>query len=138
MKDKTIGYLPGTFDLFHIGHLNIIKKAKAECDLLIVGLNTDEICQNMKNKTPVIPFFERKQIVEAIRFVDKVVKQDSTDRFVMWEKYKFTKIFVGDDWKGSDKWNKLEEKFKEVNVEIRYFEYTKTTSSTLIRTKLYN
>lgn len=138
MKNKTIGYLPGTFDLFHIGHLNIIKKAKQECDYLIVGVNTDEICQKMKSKTPVISFYERCRIVEAIRYVDKVVEQNTTDRFEMWVREHFDKIFVGDDWKGSVKWNELEEKFKEVGVGVHYFEYTKTTSSTLIRTKLYN
>lgn len=138
MNNKITGYLPGTFDLFHIGHLNIIKKAKAECEILIVGVNTDEICQTMKNKTPVIPFYERKQIVESIRYVDKVVEQNTSDRYEMWEMYKFDIIFVGDDWRGTDKWNKLQRKFQKVNVEVKYFQYTKTTSSTLIRTKLYN
>jgi|SRR5690554_2879708 len=133
---KIIGYLPGTFDLFHIGHLNIIKRAKQHCDFLMVGVNTDETCVKMKNKTPVIPLEERCQIVEAIKYVDKVVEQNTRDRYDIWLLHKFDRIFVGSDWKGTEKWNILEEKFHKVGVQVVYFDYTQTTSSTLIRTKL--
>ncbi|MDD3876069.1 MAG: adenylyltransferase/cytidyltransferase family protein [Bacteroidales bacterium] len=128
-----IGYLPGTFDLFHIGHLNIILNARSQCDKLIVGVNTDEVCFQAKNKYPVIPFEERIKIVEAIKYVDSVVKQDTTDRFVSWEKNKFDVIFVGDDLKGTEKWNKFEVEFSKVGVKVIFFPYTKTTSSTLVR-----
>ncbi|UTV98695.1 adenylyltransferase/cytidyltransferase family protein [Marinomonas rhizomae] len=130
---KKIGYTTGVFDLFHIGHLNVLKRAKLECDYLIVGVSTDELCMEAKNKKPVIPFQERMEIVEAIKFVDEVVPQVNYDKEEAWNNLKFDKMFVGDDWKGSDKWNKLEEDFKKLNVEIHYFSYTSHTSSTKLR-----
>lgn len=135
-KKNIIGYTTGVFDLFHIGHLNILKKAKEDCDYLIVGVTTDELVKKRKNKTPIIPFTERLQIIGSIKFVDEVIPQDHMDKFKIWEKYKFNKMFVGDDWKGSDKWNEYEKQFNAVNVEIVYFPYTKTTSSTLLRSVL--
>jgi glycerol-3-phosphate cytidylyltransferase len=130
---KKIGYTTGVFDLFHIGHLNVLKRAKLECDYLIVGVSTDELCMEAKNKKPIIPFQERMEIVEAIKFVDEVVPQVNYDKEEAWNNLKFDKMFVGDDWKGSDKWNKLEEDFKKLNVEIHYFSYTSHTSSTKLR-----
>lgn len=130
---KKIGYTTGVFDLFHIGHLNVLKRAKLECDYLIVGVSTDELCMEAKNKKPIIPFQERMEIVEAIKFVDEVVPQVNYDKEEAWNNLKFDKMFVGDDWKGSDKWNKLEEDFKKLNVEILYFSYTSHTSSTKLR-----
>ncbi|RBP81741.1 glycerol-3-phosphate cytidylyltransferase [Marinomonas rhizomae] len=130
---KKIGYTTGVFDLFHIGHLNVLKRAKLECDYLIVGVSTDELCMEAKNKKPIIPFQERMEIVEAIKFVDEVVPQVNYDKEEAWNNLKFDKMFVGDDWKGSDKWNKLEEDFKRLNVEIHYFSYTSHTSSTKLR-----
>ena len=130
---KKIGYTTGVFDLFHIGHLNVLKRAKLECDYLIVGVSTDELCMEAKNKKPVIPFQERMEIVEAIKFVDEVVPQVNYDKEEAWNNLKFDKMFVGDDWKGTDKWNKLEEDFKKLNVEIQYFSYTSHTSSTKLR-----
>ena len=132
-QNKGIGYTTGVYDLFHVGHLNILKKAKSECNYLIVGVTTDELSLKRKNKTPIIPLEERMEIIKNFSFVDKVVVQDNMDKFAAWEKYQFDKMFVGDDWKGSEKWNKLEEQFAEVNVEIVYFPYTKSTSSTKIR-----
>lgn len=136
---KVIGYTTGVFDLFHVGHLNLLKNAKAMCDTLIVGCSTDEVVQEMKNKTPVIPYRERIEILDAIPFTDVVVAQeieDYKDKLKSWESYKFDVMFVGSDWKGSEKWNELEERFKEKGVKIVYFPYTKSTSSTKINSML--
>jgi len=130
---KKIGYTTGVYDLFHIGHLNVLKRAKLECDYLIVGVTTDELCQSRKGKSPIIPFVERMEIVEHIDFVDEVVPQVNMNKIEAWENLKFDKMFVGDDWKGSDKWNQLEKDFAAVGVEIVYFPYTTQTSSTKLR-----
>lgn len=135
MKKYKVGYTTGVYDMFHVGHLNLLEKAKAQCDYLIVGVTTDELT-SYKNKTAVIPFEDRCRIVEAIRYVDKVVPQVNMDKMAAWEKYKFDVMFVGDDWKGTDKWNKIEQDFKEVGVDIVYFEYTKKVSSTMLREKI--
>lgn len=134
-ENRIVGYTTGVFDLFHIGHLNLLKNAKAMCDILIVGCSTDEVVQKMKNKAPVVPFLERIEILDALPYTDVVVSQnleDYKDKFKAWEKYKFNLMFVGSDWQGTEKWNKLESRFKEVGVKIIYFPYTKTTSSTKI------
>lgn len=133
---KIIGYTTGVFDLFHIGHLNILRNAKSQCDELIVGITTDELCMQLKNKTPIIPFAERCDIISALRVVDRVVPQSRIDELSDHELYNFNKIFKGSDWEGSPKWNHLKEKFAEKGVEVVYFNYTETTSSTLIRTTL--
>ncbi|APX92948.1 glycerol-3-phosphate cytidylyltransferase [Halomonas sp. 1513] len=130
---KVIGYTTGVYDLFHIGHLNVLKRAKLECDYLIVGVTTDELSESRKGKRPIIPFTERMEIVEHIKFVDEVVPQTNMDKFEAWNNLKFDKMFVGDDWKGSDKWNELERQFGEIGVEICYFPYTAHTSSTKLR-----
>ena len=126
-----IGYTTGVFDLFHIGHLNLLKRAKENCNFLIVGVTTDELV-SYKHKKAVIPFNERIEIIDALKYVDKVVPQDSMDKLEVWKKLKFDVMFVGDDWKSTDKWNLYEEQFNEVGVKIIYFPYTKTTSSTLL------
>lgn len=133
MKDKIIGYTTGVFDLFHIGHLNILKKAKEQCDYLIVGVTTDEEVKRIKNKIPVICFEERKQIVEAIKYVDQVVAENNADKIKAWEELKFDVIFKGDDWKGSPKWNYYESFFSSKDVKVIYFPYTEGTSSTKLR-----
>lgn len=130
---KTIGYTTGVFDLFHIGHLNVLRRAKMSCDFLIVGVTTDELSLARKGKTPVIPFLERIEIVSNIRFVDQAVPQVNMNKFEAWENHKFDKMFVGDDWKGTEKWSELEKQFSEVGVVIEYFPYTKHTSSTILR-----
>lgn len=132
VKKYKVGYTTGVFDLFHIGHLNILKKAKEQCEYLIVGVSTDENVISYKNKTPVIPFEERIAIVEALKYVDKVVPQTNMDKFQAWENLKFDVIFHGDDWKGSKMYEEIERKFKSVGVEIVFFPYTKGTSSTLL------
>lgn len=128
-----IGYTTGVFDLFHIGHLNILRNAKLECDYLIVGITTDELSLKEKGRMPVIPFVERMAIVESIRYVDSVVPQTNYDKIEAWNNLKFNIMFVGDDWKGTEKWNKLDENFFELGVKISYFPYTKQTSSSKIR-----
>jgi glycerol-3-phosphate cytidylyltransferase len=126
-----IGYTSGVYDLFHIGHLNLLRNAKGMCDKLIVGVTTDELV-SYKFKKAVIPHNERMEIVRSIRYVDSVVPQEDMDKFEMWKKLKFDVMFVGDDWYASDKWEELEQKFKEVGVKIIFFPYTKGTSSTLL------
>jgi glycerol-3-phosphate cytidylyltransferase len=130
---KKIGYTTGVFDLFHIGHLNILKRAKLECDYLIVGITTDELALSAKNKKPVIPFTERMEIIESIKFVDEVVPQTNYDKIEAWNNLKFDLMFVGNDWKGTEKWNQIEKDFNKCGVEIIYFSYTSHTSSTILR-----
>ena len=130
-----IGYTTGVFDLFHIGHLNLLKNAKGLCDKLVVGVTTDELVA-YKNKRAVIPFEERMEIVRNISYVDAVVPQESMDKLEAWNKIKFDIMFVGDDWYDTPKWKELDKKFKELGTKIIYFPYTKGTSSTLINETL--
>nr|WP_303660336.1 adenylyltransferase/cytidyltransferase family protein [Salipaludibacillus sp. LMS25] len=131
-----IGYTTGVFDLFHIGHLNILKRAKEHCDYLIAGVSTDELVQSYKNKTPVIPFHERIAIVDSIQYVDKVIAQEHRDKYKTWEELQYDVMFVGDDWKGTPLFDDLEAKFQKVGVNIKYFPYTGGVSSTLVKEKL--
>ena len=135
-KKKVIGYTAGVFDMFHIGHLNILRQAKERCDYLIVAVSTDELCESYKKKKPIVCYDERKEIVESIKYVDEVVPQIDRNKFGAWEKVGFDVMFVGDDWKGSPLFSELEERFKEVGVRIEYFPYTRGTSSTILREKL--
>lgn len=132
MKKYRVGYTTGVFDMFHIGHLNIIQKSKELCDFLIVGVTTDELVAYKNTKT-IIPFEDRCRIVENIKGVDKVVAQVNMDKIAAWEKLDFDVCFVGSDWKGTKKWKKIEIDFKEVGVDVVYFEYTKSISSTKLR-----
>jgi glycerol-3-phosphate cytidylyltransferase len=129
-KFKT-GYTAGVFDLFHIGHLNLLRRAKEQCEYLIVAVSIDELVA-YKNKRAVIPFDERIQIIESVKHVDKAVPQENMDKLAAWEKYRFDVMFVGDDWKGTEKWNAIESELKERGVSVMYFPYTMKTSSTLI------
>ena len=124
-----IGYTTGVFDMFHIGHLNILKRAKEQCDYLIVGVHPSAA---HKGKETFIPFEERKQIVAACKYVDKVVQSCPEDSDA-WDLYHYDKLFVGSDYKGTERFNRYEEYFKDKNVEIVYFPYTQSTSSTQIR-----
>ena len=130
-----IGYTSGVYDLFHIGHLNLLKNAKGLCDKLIVGVTVDKLVE-YKNKRSVIPFEERIEIVRNIKFVDSAIPQEDLDKFKMWEKLHFDILFVGDDWFKSDSWQEMEKKFKEVGVKVIYFPYTKGTSSTKLNEAL--
>lgn len=132
MGKYKIGYTSGVYDMFHVGHLNLLKRAKEQCDYLIVAVTTDELTQ-YKNVKAVIPFEDRCKIVEAIKYVDYVVPQENMNKMEAWEKYHFHVMFVGDDWKGTEKWNKLEQDFAKVGVDIVYFPYTKKISSTKLR-----
>lgn len=136
---RIIGYTTGVFDMFHIGHLNLLKRAKEQCDFLIVGVSTDEVVRNNKNKDPIIPFDERIAIVEAIKYVDKVVPQLSYDVSCKIENvilYHVDKLFVGSDWQGTEKWRKIEAELKKIGCEVVYLPHTDGISSSLLRTKL--
>lgn len=131
MKKYKLGYTTGVYDLFHIGHLNLLRKAKEQCEYLIVGVTVDELVA-YKHKHAVIPFEERIAIVSSIKYVDKAIPQASMDKMDQWKIYHFDVIFVGDDWKGTNRWNQIETEFKDVGVDVVYFPYTKSTSSTLL------
>tara|TARA_B110000285_G_C14758359_1_gene438444 strand:+ start:134 stop:574 length:441 start_codon:yes stop_codon:yes gene_type:complete len=134
--EKTVvGYTSGVYDLFHIGHLNLLKNAKGLCDKLIVGVTSDEMV-SYKNKKAVIRHQERMEIVRNIKHVDVVVPQNDMDKYKMWERLKFDIMFVGDDWFESDKWKELDAKFRKVGVKIVYFPYSEGVSSTLINETL--
>ncbi|CAM4119270.1 adenylyltransferase/cytidyltransferase family protein [Listeria booriae] len=134
-KKYKIGYTTGVYDMFHIGHLNLLRKAKEQCDYLIVGVTVDELVA-YKNKEAVIPFEERIEIVKQISYVDEVVPQLNMNKMEAWRKLGFEAIFVGDDWKGTDTWNQFEADFEQVDVHIEYLPYTKGTSSTQLRQTL--
>ena len=131
----TVGYTCGVYDLFHIGHLNLLKNAKGLCDKLIVGVSTDELVA-YKHKKAVIPFDERLELIRNIKCVDAAIPQDDLDKFKAWEKLRFDILFVGDDWYGDPRWKEMEEKFKDVGVRVVYFPYTKGTSSTILNETL--
>ena len=126
-----IGYTAGVYDLFHIGHLNLLKNAKAMCDKLVVGVTTDDLV-SYKGKKAMIPFEDRIEIVRSIKYVDAVVPQSDMDELTMCKKLGAQILFVGDDWYGTEKWKKYEEEFKQAGIQIVYFPYTKGVSSTLI------
>lgn len=136
MKKYKIGYTTGVFDMFHIGHLNILKRAKEQCEYLIVGVSTDEVVETYKNKRPVIPFEERIAIVEAIRYVDKVVPQISMDKMEAYNALKFDALFHGSDWKGSNMYEKIVADFEKVGVDVVFLPHTDGISSTIIREKV--
>ena len=140
MNDKKfrIGYTTGVFDLFHIGHLNVLKNAKAQCNYLIVGVSTDELVEEYKHKKPIIPYEERVKIVEAIKYVDEVVPQTSMDKFMAWEKLKYNALFHGDDWKNTPMYNKYLEEFEGTGVELVFLPHTDGTSSTLLTEVLHS
>lgn len=128
-----VGYAAGAFDLFHIGHLNILKHAKSECDYLIAGVVSDEMLRLTKGVDPVIPLGERIEIVRNIGYVDEAVAETVPDKLEMWRQLQFDVFFKGDDWRGTEKGLRLEREFAEVGVEVVYFPYTMSTSSTILR-----
>ena len=136
MKKYKIGYTTGVFDMFHVGHLNILKQAKEYCDYLIVGVSTDELVQEYKHKTPIIPFEDRCEIVKAIRYVDEVVPQINRDKIAAFNKYKFDVMFVGNDWQGNPLFNEVEDFLKKHNSNVIYFPYTPHISSSILREKI--
>ena len=135
-KKYKIGYTTGVFDMFHIGHLNIIRKAKEQCDFLIVGVTTDELCYLRKKKTPIIPECERVAIVEAIRYVDKVVMQNDMDKLRPVKEHGVDAVFVGSDWKGTEAWQQYEKEFASVGCSVVYLDHTDGISSSILRERL--
>jgi glycerol-3-phosphate cytidylyltransferase len=131
-----VGYAPGAYDLFHIGHLNILKHAAENCDVLIAGVVSDEMLLQAKGRLPVIPLAERLEIVRSLRFVDDVHAEVVPDKLDTWREVRFDVIFKGDDWRGTPKGDKLERAFAEVGVRVQYFPYTMHTSSTVLRKAL--
>lgn len=137
MKRYKIGYTTGVFDMFHIGHLNLLKNAKEQCEYLIVGVSTDEVVKDYKGKTPIIEYEERMAIVSAIKYVDKVVPQKSMDKRKAWENLQFDVLFHGSDWKGSDMYKKVTDSLRQVGVDVVFLPHTEGTSSTLLTEILY-
>ena len=133
-KIKT-GYTQGVFDMFHIGHLNLLNNAKLQCDRLIVGVNSDELVQSYKSKTPVVDEQTRKTIVENIKAVDQAFVVDTLDKVEIRKTIPFDVIFIGDDWKGSSRWSKTQEQLKAYGVEVVFLPYTQNISSTILRTQ---
>ena len=135
MKYK-IGYTAGVYDMFHIGHLNLIRNAKSLCENLIVAVSTDELVENYKNKTPIIPYKHRAEIVAAIKYVDSVVPQTNMDKKQAALDNGINVMFVGDDWKGTEKWNKIEADLNSIGVDVVYLPHTDGISSSLLREML--
>ena len=136
MKKFKIGYTTGVYDIFHIGHLNVIKRAKEQCDYLIVGVTTDELCFKRKNKYPIICENDRMAIVKELRCVDKVIPQENMDKLAAVKKYHADVVFVGSDWKGTPEWNEYEKEFAEVGCTVIYLDHTDGISSTILRDRL--
>ena len=128
---KVIGYTQGTYDMFHIGHLNLIKNAKRRCDYLIVGVNTDELVESYKNKRPIVPLEERAEIVRSIKYVDEVIITNTLDKKEICDE-----IYIGDDWKGNERWERTGKEMEALGARLVYLPYTKDTSSTMLREKL--
>ena len=137
MKKYKIGYTAGVYDMFHVGHLNILMNAKNYCDYLIVAVSTDELSEKCKHKTPIIKFEDRIRIVQAIRYVDEVVPQtDYEDKLSAAKKYGIDVMFVGDDWKGTPKWNRIEQELSANGIDVIYLPYTHSISSAMLRERL--
>jgi glycerol-3-phosphate cytidylyltransferase len=133
-----IGYASGAFDLFHVGHLNILRTAKSRCDFLIAGVVADDVLRIHKGAIPVVPLAERLEIVRNVRFVDQAVPAFVNDKLSIWHDLRFDIFFKGDDWRGTEKGDRLEREFAAVGVDVVYFPYTKSTSSTALRKTLAN
>ncbi|MBO7309826.1 MAG: adenylyltransferase/cytidyltransferase family protein [Clostridia bacterium] len=138
MSDKKykIGYTTGVFDMFHIGHLNILKRAKEQCEYLIVGVTTDSLCEQRKNKLPIICQAERVEIVESIKYVDKVVLQSDMNKLSAVKELKADAVFVGSDWKGTPTWLEYERQFAHIGCEVVYLDHTDGISSSILRERL--
>ena len=137
MDNMIVGYTTGVFDMFHIGHLNILKQAKDMCEVLIVGVSTDELVKEYKHKMPIIPFDERIAIVSAIRYVDRVVPQTTMDKMDALRDLKYDVLFHGSDWKGSSMYEKIEGQLAELGVDVVFLPHTEGISSTNLTERLY-
>ena len=139
MKKYRIGFTTWVFDLFHVGHLNLLERCKEQCSYLIVAVCTDDYVRDIKHKEPIIPFNERMRILSALRCVDEVVPisiAEVEDKMLPLKKYKFDVLFSGDDWKGSERYNKTEKQFERYGAKIEYLPYTKGVSTTEIKEKI--
>ncbi len=135
-KKYKIGYTTGVFDMFHIGHLNILKRAKEQCEYLIVGVTTDELCFERKNKYPIINEKDRAEIVRAIRYVDDVIMQTDMDKSKAIQKISADVVFVGSDWKGTPQWDNYEKEFAKNDCKVVYLDHTDGISSTILKERL--
>ena len=135
-RSQVVGYVPGVFDMFHIGHLNILARSRERCDLLVAGVVTDEACAAMKGHIPIVPFDERIEIIKANRYVDVAIADGSADKREAWAQHRFDIIFKGSDWVDTDNGRRLEEQMAEVGARVEYLPYTDHTSSTLLRETL--
>ena len=133
MKHYKIGYTQGVYDMFHIGHLNLINRARAQCDELIVGVNSDSLVKTYKHKTPVIPEVDRQAIVSNIRAVDRCLLVDTLDKKELWQRLGFDAVFIGDDWKGTPRWERTRQELAEVGVDVVFLPHTDGISSTILR-----
>lgn len=138
MKKYRIGYTQGTYDLFHIGHLNVLMNAKKQCDYLVVGVNSDDLVMQYKNKKTNINELDRATIVNAIKGVDKVIITKTLDKKILHNSIKFDAIFIGDDWKGNERWIKTEEELAKVGAEVVYLPHTDGISTTMLTEKIEN
>lgn len=138
MKKYKVGYTDGVYDLFHVGHLNMIEEAKKHCEYLIVGVHGDDVVKQYKNRSPIINENDRKRIVGAIKDVDRVVINKDRDKLKLWELYHFDAVFIGDDWKGTERWNHFEKILLEKKVDVVYIPYTKGISTTELRKIIVN
>lgn len=138
MKKYKIGYTQGTFDMFHIGHLNLLHQASALCDSLIVGVNTDQLVNDYKHKQPVVNEHNRAAIIGELRCVDKVVLCDTLSKTDAWQRLHFDAIFIGSDWKGNERWRQTEFDLKPLGAEVVYLRHTDGVSSSLLREKESN
>ena len=131
-----VGYVPGAWDMFHVGHLNILLRAREQCDRLIVGVVTDEALFKAKSKYPIVPLAERIEVVSQLDIVDEVITDFSSNKLEVWSRVQFDVLFKGDDWRGTPKGDKLESDMASVGVQVNYFPYTAHTSSTMLRSIL--
>lgn len=132
-KKYKVGYTDGVYDLFHVGHLNMIQTAKSRCDTLIVGVHGDDVVEEYKHRRPIINEEDRRRIIESIKGVDKAVINRFRDKKKLWELHHFDVVFIGDDWKGTERWNRFEKELGEMGVDVVYVPYTKGISTTEIR-----
>lgn len=136
MEKKIVGYTDGVYDMFHVGHLNMLKEAKKRCDELIVGVHSDAIVEGYKNRKTIINENDRREIISSIKYVDRAVINETRDKMELWEKHKFDVIFIGDDWKGTERWNLFEKQLATVGVRVEYIPYTQGVSTTMLRKKV--
>lgn len=139
MKKYKVGYTCGVFDLFHVGHLNLLERCKEQCDYLVVGMCDDSYVRNIKNKEPIIKEDDRLRILNALKCVDLAEKVDietTNDKMLAWERFKFDVLFSGDDWKGTERYLKTEKQFEKIGATIEYLPYTQGVSTTDIKKKM--